>query len=97
MSNRGEPWQHAVSGGIGGCLAMFLLYPLDQIRILQQVDSNEMKDTTTSSGTSILGLISNIVKKRGVKGMYRGLIPVLISMGISNFCYFFCHHKLSQV
>jgi adenine nucleotide transporter 17 len=73
-------------------MAMSLFYPLDQLRLLQQVSSSEV----ASSSSNPIAMILNIVQKEGFSTLYRGLVPVLISLGVSNFTYFFIHNALKQ-
>jgi len=76
---RCEAFVHAVSGTAGGAAAMTLFYPLDLIRTFNQVDN-----------TSILKLIQD----EGLGVLYRGLSGVLISLGVSNFVYFYTNNLL---
>jgi len=63
---------------------MSLMYPLDQIRTYLQVK----KTSGTWEG------IKALVKEEGVPGLYRGLGPVLISLAVSNFVYFYANNLL---
>jgi len=58
------------------------MYPLDQIRTYLQVK----KSSGTLEGTKAL------VKEEGIPGLYRGLGPVLISLAVSNFVYFYANN-----
>jgi len=76
---------HAISGTAGGSTAMTIFYPLDNIRTFLQVDSSKK---------SSIEVISNLVKEEGLGVLYRGLAPVLISLGFSNFVYFYSNNSL---
>ena len=87
-----EPLAHAVAGGIGASVAMGLLYPLDQVRVLLQADdalSSEAKHCK-----NILEQTALIQDRYGSQALYRGVTPVLVSMGVSNFLYFYCSAAL---
>jgi len=71
---------HAVSGTAGGAAAMTLFYPLDVIRTHHQ----------TRPDSSVLSLIETM----GPGMLYQGLKAVLISLGISNFVYFYTNNLL---
>jgi len=58
---------------------MTLFYPLDLIRTFNQVDN-----------TSVLKLVQD----EGIGVLYRGLSGVLISLGVSNFVYFYTNNLL---
>jgi len=75
---------HAIAGTAGGSTAMTLMYPLDQIRTYVQVKKN----ASTLEGTKAL------FREEGIRGMYRGLGPVLISLAVSNFVYFYANNLL---
>jgi len=79
-----EALVHAIAGTAGGSTAMSLMYPLDQLRTYLQVK----KTTSTLEGTKAL------LKEDGILGLYRGLGPVLISLAVSNFVYFYANNLL---
>jgi adenine nucleotide transporter 17 len=74
-----EALVHAVSGTAGGAAAMSLFYPLDVIRTHMQVHQ---------------GSVSSLIKEEGLSSLYRGLSAVLISLGCSNFVYFYTNNLL---
>jgi len=74
-----EAFVHAISGTVGGAAAMSLFYPLDVIRTHMQVHK---------------GSISQLIKDEGTGTLYRGLSGVLISLGCSNFVYFYTNNLL---
>jgi len=75
---------HAVAGTAGGSTAMTLMYPLDQIRTYLQAK----KSSSSWEGTQAL------FREEGLNGFYRGLGPVLISLAVSNFVYFYANNLL---
>lgn len=85
-----QNWVHAVSGAAGGCIAMSTFYPLDTVRSrLQLEESGEVRSTKQ--------VIKEIVLGEGFQSLYRGLGPVLQSLCISNFVYFYTFHALKMV
>ncbi|CAM9379758.1 unnamed protein product, partial [Hapterophycus canaliculatus] len=84
------PFAHALSGAAGAVIAMALLYPLDQVRSMLQVDDELAKECAAPGGAGILGALSRIVRRHGKSGLWRGMVPVLVTMGVSNFVYFYC-------
>ncbi|XP_023169820.1 peroxisomal membrane protein PMP34 [Drosophila hydei] len=85
-----QNWVHAVSGAAGGCIAMSTFYPLDTVRSrLQLEESGEVRSTKR--------VIKEIVLNEGFQALYRGLGPVLQSLCISNFVYFYTFHALKMV
>jgi len=75
-----EAFIHAVSGAMGGSIAMTTFYPLDVIRTYQQ---NDRTWTTLK-----------IIKEEGLDALYRGLQATLISLYASNFVYFYTNNLL---
>lgn len=75
---------HAIAGTAGGSSAMSLFYPLDMIRTTLQV----------SSGDSAIDKIIKLIEDEGLGYLYRGLGPMLISLGFSNFVYFYSNNAL---
>jgi solute carrier family 25 oxoglutarate transporter 11 len=57
-------WWNFLAGGVGGCLSTSFVHPFDVIRVQMQIDK----------GTpSFVATVKNIVKDKGVTGLYRGL------------------------
>ncbi|CAN0352968.1 unnamed protein product, partial [Ectocarpus sp. 12 AP-2014] len=84
------PLAHALSGAVGAVVAMALLYPLDQVRAILQVDDDLARECSAPGGAGVLGALSRLVRRHGRAGLWRGMVPVLITMGVSNFVYFYC-------
>jgi solute carrier family 25 carnitine/acylcarnitine transporter 20/29 len=60
-----------LSGGVGGLCAVLVGHPLDLIKVRMQ--------TGTSSSESVFGMLSQIFKKEGVRGIYRGVSAPLVA------------------
>jgi adenine nucleotide transporter 17 len=94
MSSTGKPvnfltsrttFAHAVAGSAGSMLAMALCYPLDRVRTISQ---------TTKKHDSALVILSRIIEEEGWGSLYRGLGPMLVALGTSNFVYFYWYTGL---
>lgn len=88
-----ESWVHAVSGAAGGCIAMSTFYPLDTVRSRLQLEDPEKNGEARST----MKVIKEIVLGEGFQSLYRGLGPVLQSLCISNFVYFYTFHSLKAL
>jgi hypothetical protein len=76
---------HAVAGSAGSMLAMALCYPLDRVRTISQM---------TKKHESALVILSRVVEEEGWAALYRGLGPMLVALGTSNFVYFYWYTGL---
>lgn len=86
-----QSWVHAVAGATGGVVAMSVFYPLDTVRArLQLEDSQIKKDSNT------IEILKQLIREEGFTTLYRGLMPVLESLCISNFVYFYTFHGLKS-
>jgi len=77
-----EAFVHAISGTAGGACAMSLFYPLDVVRTHMQVNK---------------GSVTQLIQEEGLNSLYRGLSGVLISLGCSNFVYFYTNNLLKVI
>mmetsp|Transcript_11348 Transcript_11348/g.20986 ORF Transcript_11348/g.20986 Transcript_11348/m.20986 type:complete len:362 (-) Transcript_11348:32-1117(-) len=73
---------HATAGSLGSIIAMALTYPLDRVRTQKQL--HEGKDKS-----SVVQALKKILKEEGWIGLYKGLQPMLVALGASNFVYFY--------
>ncbi|XP_050593325.1 peroxisomal membrane protein PMP34 [Bombus affinis] len=81
---------HAISGAAGGVVAMTIFFPLDTVRSrLQLEEDRESKNT--------LATIRDLAAKEGLATLYRGMVPVLQSLCVSNFVYFYTFHGLKML
>ncbi|XP_061392779.1 peroxisomal membrane protein PMP34 [Musca vetustissima] len=88
-----DSWVHAMSGAAGGCIAMSTFYPLDTVRSRLQLEDPEKNGEARST----MQVIKEIVLGEGFQSLYRGLGPVLQSLCISNFVYFYAFHCLKAI
>ncbi|KAJ1490958.1 mitochondrial carrier domain-containing protein [Baffinella frigidus] len=78
---------HAISGSVGGNLAMLVFYPLDQLVIRAQTARKEARKSTFRQ-------LQEVLKTEGVRGLYRGMNSTLITLFTANFIYFYAFHIL---
>ncbi|KAJ8960185.1 hypothetical protein NQ318_003908 [Aromia moschata] len=86
-----ESLVHATAGATGSVFAMVCLYPLDNIKFRMQLDDTELLDKTT------LQAIIHILRTEGINSLYRGIKPVITTLGVSNFVYFYAFHGLKSL
>ena len=67
-------------GSIASIMSMTLCYPLDILRTKLQVDDGD---------ANAMQKVRELIQDRGLSGMYRGILPVLQTVGISQFLYFY--------
>lgn len=56
-----------------------------------------VEDPKKRQALSTLQLIKQLIREEGVATLYRGMIPVLQSLCISNFVYFYTFHSLKAL
>ncbi|KAE8912620.1 hypothetical protein PF005_g8775 [Phytophthora fragariae] len=97
-----ETLAHGIAGSAGGMLAMALLYPLDQIKTIMQVEANALeeepeqeqdKKTEAKPPTSFWTQALLILRKKKWQ-VYQGHVSTQVALGGSNFIYFFCYNGL---
>ncbi|KAL3876149.1 hypothetical protein ACJMK2_034021 [Sinanodonta woodiana] len=81
---------HAVAGAAGSVIAMTVFYPLDTARTILQVD-----DKRRAKHSPVV--MFEIACDEGFSALYRGLFPVITSLCISNFVYFYTYNTLKAV
>jgi Mitochondrial carrier protein len=84
------PWGKAVAGALGAVLANTLVYPLDIVKTRLQVQSSVQEigdERERYNGTA--DAIKKIYAKRGILGLYSGLVGSLIGVASQNFAYFY--------
>lgn len=85
-------WVHAVSGATGSVVAMSAFYPLDTVRSRLQLEEPERR-----KAQSTWAILKQLVAEEGFRTLYRGIVPVLESLCISNFVYFYTFHSLKAL
>ncbi|XP_068985946.1 peroxisomal membrane protein PMP34 [Bombus flavifrons] len=85
-----ETLVHAISGAAGGVVAMTIFFPLDTVRSRLQLEEDRESKST-------LATIRDLAAKEGPATLYRGMVPVLQSLCVSNFVYFYTFHGLRML
>ncbi|XP_049874089.1 peroxisomal membrane protein PMP34 [Pectinophora gossypiella] len=85
-----ETLVHALAGATGSVVGMAAFYPLDTLRSRLQVE-----DPKKLQGSS-WELLLKLANEEGIDSLYRGLTPVLQSLSVSNFVYFYTFHALRR-
>lgn len=73
--------EHALAGSTGTVLSTLLLFPLDRLKTLLQIDD--------SSSMTLSDMLARVLREEGIRGLYTGCSPMLQTVGSSNFLYFF--------
>lgn len=85
-------WVHAVSGATGSVIAMSAFYPLDTVRSRLQLEEPERRKSL-----STWAILKQLIAEEGFGTLYRGMVPVLESLCISNFVYFYTFHSMKAL
>lgn len=93
-----EPVDHALSGSVSSMCVFALLYPLDVARTRQQarmgpaVHDNERN----SRASGVVAVLSSILEREGIGGLYAGLSANIVSIGVSQALYFFFYEIIKD-
>lgn len=79
------------AGAAGGTSAITVFYPLNKIR----TDMQSRDPTKKARG--IREIVTTILEKEGVPGLYRGWWGQIIALGSSNFIYFYTYNMLKVI
>ncbi|KAL7538302.1 hypothetical protein ACHAXR_008469 [Thalassiosira sp. AJA248-18] len=63
-----------IAGGVGGACCVLVGHPLDLVKVRMQTGG------ASSSSGSVFGMLSNTLRKEGVKGLYRGVSAPLTAV-----------------
>lgn len=63
-----------ISGGVGGACCVLVGHPLDLVKVRMQTGGASM------SNSSVFGMLSNTLRKEGIKGLYRGVSAPLTAV-----------------
>ncbi|KAG2322594.1 hypothetical protein Bca52824_015807 [Brassica carinata] len=84
---------NAGAGAAAGAIAATFVCPLDVIKTRLQV----LGLPETRRGSVIITSLGNIIKKEGVRGMYRGLSPTIVALLPNWAVYFSVYGKLKDL
>lgn len=79
------------AGCVGGCAGVLAGHPLDTVKVRLQTQEAGKK---LYKGT--YDCISTIVRKEGFSGLYKGIAPPLVSLGVINATVFGVHGMVSR-
>ena len=82
------PLDHAVSGTLANVAAYVLFYPLDIVRVRQQL---------SDVSRPFLDVVSNLVKEEGPTALYKGVGASAFSVAVSSAIYFFCFKRFEEI
>lgn len=90
---------HALAGAGGGALSMIVTYPLVTLSTLAQTTQKKKEDENAESNKKVLSAAAakEILKKRGILGLYSGLESALYGVTLSNFIYYYFYEFTSNV
>lgn len=91
---------HALAGAGGGALSMIVTYPLVTLSTLAQ--TTQKKKEEEAAGEPAKKVLSysaaqEILKKKGILGLYSGLESALYGITLSNFIYYYFYEFASNV
>lgn len=89
---------HALAGAGGGALSMVVTYPLVTLSTLAQT-TQKKKEHESETPTKVLSNSAalEILKKKGILGLYSGLESALYGITLSNFIYYYFYEFTSNV
>lgn len=85
---------NAVSGASAGAIAATFVCPLDVIKTRLQVRGLPQVPHSGRRGSLIVASLEEIIKKEGIRGMYRGLSPTILALLPNWAVYFTVYEKL---
>ena len=62
-----------ISGGVGGACCVLVGHPLDLVKV-------RMQTSGAAASTSVSGMLSNTLRKEGIRGLYRGVSAPLTAV-----------------
>jgi len=63
-----------ISGGVGGACCVLVGHPLDLVKVRMQTSG------AATATTSVSGMLSNTLRKEGIRGLYRGVSAPLTAV-----------------
>ncbi|XP_033727359.1 mitochondrial folate transporter/carrier-like isoform X2 [Pecten maximus] len=87
-------WEHLLAGVSGGVIATLVLHPLDLVKIRFQVHEGTVATVSRPRYNGIMDAFLQIIRKDGVTGIYRGVVPNVWGAGMSWGFYFLFYNSL---
>ncbi|KAG9459557.1 hypothetical protein H6P81_004065 [Aristolochia fimbriata] len=88
---------NAGAGAAAGVIAATFVCPLDVIKTRFQVHGLPKLGSGSIKGSLIVGSLQEIVKKEGIRGMYRGLSPTVLALLPNWAVYFTIYEQLKSL
>uniref|UniRef100_UPI00358E1590 mitochondrial S-adenosylmethionine carrier protein isoform X2 n=1 Tax=Myxine glutinosa TaxID=7769 RepID=UPI00358E1590 len=88
-----DPWQGAVCGALSGGFAAALTTPLDVAKTRIML-AEAQSDTAVGN---VLPVIVNVYKTQGVPGLFAGILPRVLWIGVGGFIFLGSYQKLGQL
>ncbi|KAL6007554.1 hypothetical protein ACLOJK_033052 [Asimina triloba] len=88
---------NAASGAAAGAIAATFVCPLDVIKTRLQVHGSPDTRHTGYRGSLIITSLEQIIKKEGIRGMYRGLSPTILALIPNWAVYFTAYEQLKRL
>jgi len=102
-----SPLVHAIAGSLGSAVALCLLYPLERVRIEQQLaaagtsadsDNDGHKcEEVRSSDSANEGLVRCLVRLYRSNQLFTGISSVVTTLSASNFVFFLAFQRLKRL
>ncbi|KAH8849225.1 Mitochondrial folate transporter/carrier [Schistosoma japonicum] len=89
-------WQNLVAGVAGGVASVLILHPLDLAKVRLQVNEGTGVVAYRPKTTGTIRTLYEIVRSRGLRGLYLGLTPNAIGAGSSWGLYFCFYESLKK-
>lgn len=84
---------NAISGAIAGVTAGVVVCPLDVAKTRLQAQGGLLVKRDGWKYSGIIGTVSTIFKDEGIRGLYRGIVPIVIGYIPTWTIYFFLYEK----
>ena len=82
---------HAIAGASASALAVALFFPLDQLRVHEQLSAEPQEERQRFN---ILRALRLRLEAVGLAGLYQGLPSSLAAIVWANFVYFFAYNSM---
>ncbi|CAG9860671.1 unnamed protein product [Phyllotreta striolata] len=86
-----ETMVHATAGAAASIIAMSSVYPLDMIKFKKQLEDKEVTEKSTFDA------VMHVINTEGIESLYRGISPVVQTLGVSTFVYFYTFHGFKSL
>ncbi|KAM7271130.1 hypothetical protein ACFE04_030344 [Oxalis oulophora] len=88
---------HAGAGACAGAIAATIVCPLDVIKTRLQVHGLPQMPHSRYIGSVIITNLQDIVKREGIRGLYRGLSPAILALLPNWAVYFTVYEELKSL